>query len=499
MLELLSQRMMVFSFGILPVLLTIIVVLCSVIIKCQKRKIEHPSDDLVNKEKFCREENIFYKIDYVSEMGSFIYFTLVILVLIVTINVRFEFYITQMVKNVGVINGMVIGLTAMAITMSVVIILYDKNYYIVFSIRDVLQKYKFAECLFIVLASCIIESIATLTLLKGKIDTDFDFVRFLILEVATIYNIIGVSYVLYVIVVIMFSEKKRELALLKQLYIFWELTRIDTSQFKTGKGWNKYAIGVNAEYLLERYLNICNCKKLGVLNCIEFVTTIGYYQDDWYRKSKYKFDRMIVILFLVSALFDWMVLQENCGQVIILNMLVMGIGIVVFNCSNKQSIQLAITKVFSDTWGYYYATTTGKEGLIRRASIGITKYSRYVKTTNSLNAFFYIGLNNGEEKSNAVVDEFKEILDYLDKNLKKKNMITFFPAFTIGYFMYEKNLKIQELKVIYNEIIVSHENRVNFERMIQSQILCLTKCAGKEHQSYRNRVAEYLQWLNKKE
>ena len=179
--ESLSEIMILLVLGSLPVLLTIIVIVFAVMIKCQKRKIEHPSDDLANKDKFCKEENIFYKIDYVSEIGKFVYFALIILLLIVIINAKYEWYITQMVKNVGIINSMVIGLTAMAITMSVVIIVFDKNYYIVFSIRDVLQKYKFSEWLFIVLASCVIESITTITLLKGKIDSPFDFIRFLIL------------------------------------------------------------------------------------------------------------------------------------------------------------------------------------------------------------------------------------------------------------------------------------------------------------------------------
>lgn len=52
-------------------------------------------------------------------------------------------YIYEMIKKIEVISSIVVGLTAIAIAMAVVIILFDKKYYIVFSIREVLQNIDF--------------------------------------------------------------------------------------------------------------------------------------------------------------------------------------------------------------------------------------------------------------------------------------------------------------------------------------------------------------------
>lgn len=100
-----------------------------------------------------------------------------------------------MIKKIEVVCSVVIGLTTIAITMAVVIILFDKRYYIVFSIRDVLQKYKFSEALLVVIICCILVSGITITLLNEKIDSCLDTLRFMILEIAVIYNIVGVTEV----------------------------------------------------------------------------------------------------------------------------------------------------------------------------------------------------------------------------------------------------------------------------------------------------------------
>ena len=187
-----------------------------------------------------------------------------------------------MIDKIEVVSNIVIGLTAITITMAVVVILFDKRYYIVFSIRDVLKKYKFSEFLINVILSCIVVSIATLTLLNKKIDSYFDVAKFMILEIETIFNILGVAYILCVIINIMFLEQKNELSLLGQLYRKFGLYKIDTLHFKSKKSWSKEAVEINVDYLLERYINVCNRKKIFNIKSVEFVTTMGYYKPKWY-------------------------------------------------------------------------------------------------------------------------------------------------------------------------------------------------------------------------
>jgi len=130
------------------------------------------------------------------------------------------------------------------------------------------------------------------------------------------------------------------------------------------------------------------------------------YKKKWYNKAKCKFDILLISLFFVSALIDWMVLKENCRYIIIINILVTIIAII-FAYSNIQSVRLVIMRFFSDTWGYYFISNENKEFFVPRVSIMSDIYSRYIKSTNSINAFFYIWLSyidkgNGVMKMNIM-------------------------------------------------------------------------------------------------
>ena len=153
-------------------------------------------------------------------------------------------------------------------------------------------------------------------------------------------------------------------------------------------------------------------------------------------------------------------------------------------------------RLFFDTWGYYFTTNKNKEVFIPRVPRRENVYSRYIKITNSLNAFFYIWISNVEQENSVIETEFKECIVYLYDALKKKTIVTFFPVFTIGFFMYERDIKIEELKEIYNEIIDSDNMRFDFTKMMHSQIFYLTINNGKELFNYRAKLDEYLKWMN---
>ncbi len=160
-------------FGIMPVFLAFIIFFCTVLVKCMKKEVLSPVEEFCDKKKFYKTEKIYSKVDSLSEILFFVCVTLAIIPFVVLINARYDSYINEMLKKIEVVSSGVIGLTAIAITMSVVIILFDKRYYIVFSIREVLQKYKFSEFLIVIVISCILVLATTMTLLNGVIDSYF--------------------------------------------------------------------------------------------------------------------------------------------------------------------------------------------------------------------------------------------------------------------------------------------------------------------------------------
>lgn len=482
-------------WGILPAFLALIVFLCTIIIKCMKKEILSPVEEFCDKNKFHKSEKIYSKVDYLSEIYFFVCFTLGVIPFVALFNVKYDSYIYEMIKKVEVISSVVIGLTAIAITMSVVVILFDKRYYIVFSIREVLQKYKFSECLIIVISSCILVSIATLTLLNERIDSYFDVARFMILEIATIYNVVGVTYILGVIVNIMFLEQKSELSLLGQLYRRFWLHRIDTLHFKSKKNWNKDAVEINVEYLLERYINVCKRKKIVSITSVEFATTMDCYKEKWYGRARNKFIRMMLFLLFVSLIIDVMVLKENCVWIIVLNIIVTAISII-FAYTSVQSFQLVIMRFYLDTWGYYLNTKDNKELFVPMVALRMDNiYDKYIMRMNSLNAFFYIWINHVDKKKRTIGYEFEEMLLRLE-SMDNRNMITYFPVFTIGFFLFEKNIKIERIKDLYNEMVVEENKQHSFERMMHSQIFNLTKNFNEKVFEYRKGLNKYLQWIS---
>lgn len=491
---LIQQLFKVSIWGILPIFLAFILLLCTFLIKCMKKEKISPVEEFCNKRKFYKTEKIYSKVDYLSEIYLFVCSTLAIIPIVALFNAKHESYIYEMIKKIEVVSNVLIGLTAIAITMAVVVILFDKRYYIVFSVRDVLQKYKFTECLIIVIICCILVSVVTLTLLNEKIDSYFDVARFMILEIATIYNVVGVTYILVIIVNIMFFEQKSELSLLGQLYRRFWMHRIDTLHFKSKKNWNIEAVEINIEYLIEQYINICKNKKIARIIEVEFVTTMDCYKQKWYSKARCKFVRMMLTLFFISIIIDGIVLEKDCVWVILFNTIVT-IILIIFSYRNVQSFQLVIMRFYSDTWGYYLHINANKELFIPRvALIKNNNYDKYIMRMNSLNAFFYIWINYVDKKNHTKEYVFKEMLLRLE-DLENKNMVTYFPVFIIGFFLFDKNIKIEKIKDIYNEMVVAENKQYYFERMLHSQVFYLTKNFNKEVFEYRGRLNEYLQWI----
>lgn len=481
-------------WGMLPVLLTFMLLLAIVPIKCMKKDVVSPIEEFRDRKKYHKAEKIYSKDNRLSELYLFVYITLVIFTILVFFNVKYQSYVYQMIDKIEVISSIVIGLTTIAITMSVVIILFDKRYYIMFSIREVLQKYKFSECLMIILFSCILVCVMIITLLDGKIESNFDVVRFMALEIGVIYNVVGITYILGVIINIMFLEKKNELSLLGQLYRRFGMYRIDTLPFKDKKNWSREAVEVNIEYLTERYVNICKCKRITQIDEIEFVTTMDCYKEKWYSKARDKFIRMMLWLLVLSTFIDIIIVDEKCYSFIIFNSIITIIAIVM-TYFKIGSVQLVIMRLYLDTWGYYIYKKSKRERFVPRVSARIGNvYDKYIMRMNSLNAFFYIWINFVDKKQEHIQDMYMEVIRLLG-DIKIKNMAIYFPVFTIGYFLFDNDIKMDDIKSLYKRIIVPEDKQFAFKKMLYSQIFYLTKNYNKEIFGYREKLNAYLKWI----
>lgn len=486
--------MKVSIWGILPVFLAVIVLLSTVMVKCMKKDVATPIEEFSDKKKCHKSEKLYSKVNYLSEAYFLGCITLAILPFLAIFNAKYDSYIYEMIKKIEVASSIVTGLTAIAITMAVVIIVFDKRYYIVFSIREVLQKYKFSECLLLVSFSCLIVSGTTMTLLNGKIDSDFDVWRFMALEIGVIYNIVGVAYTIGVIIYIMFIEQKSELSLLGQLYRRFWLHRVDTLHFKDKENWSREAVEINIEYLIERYVSICKRKHIAQIEDIEFVTTMDCYKKKWYGKARDKFVRMMLWLLVLSTLINIVVLIESCYSIIFFNIIIT-VMTIALTYLNIESIQLVIMRLYSDTWGYYIYKKNGKELFIPRVALRIDNiYDKYIMRMNSLNAFFCIWMNYVDKDQEHIQKMYEEVIAWFE-DVKTKNIATCFPVFTIGYFLFDNDIKINNIKELYKEIVLPENKQYAFKRIMHSQIFYLTKNFNEEVFGYREKLDLYLKWI----
>lgn len=477
-------------WGVLPLFVNVIFVIIIIMVSSMKKDKLSPADELYDKRKNHKLQKIFLRVDLFSEVYLFVCSIFACIPLVAIFNQKYYDYINGMIDKIEVVGSSVLGLTTIAVTLAVAVILFDRKYYIVFSIRDVLQKYKFAECLFISVSSCVIVIIMQITLINQTIESLFDLIRFMVFEIVTIYNIVANNYVLIIIIYIMFFEQRKELEILGQLYRSFWIDRLDTSSFKEKTNWSKEAVEINVDYLLQKYVDACRKEKILKIDYIEFATTLDAYKQKWYNKARNKFIKLNIICMLCSILLDIAFLNKKCLILVVINLVFTAINIGITFCE-KDSIRLVILKFFSDTWGYYIHQRNNKEKFIPRVALRKSNvYDKYIMRMNSLNAFFYIWINYIDYKNSdnkLVIDMYQEMIDGLE-SMENINSVIYMPIFIVGFFLYEKNINVLSAREIYNKIV---EKGNLFEMMFMSQVVYLMRNDKKCIQDAKN----YLLWL----
>ena len=113
---------------------------------------------------------------------------------------------------------------------------------------------------------------------------------------------------------------------------------------------------------------------------------------------------------------------------------------------------------------------------------------------NSIIAFFFIWITYVDKKENVKKCVFEEMIEDLDK-LHTKNMAIYLPAFTIGFLLYEQGIYVDNMKVLYNKMIVKEKKQYLFQRMVDSQIFYMTKNFNEDSFEYRRMLNQYFEWI----
>ena len=488
-----------------PLAIALFLILSILIAKYFGINIQEPYDEFKRKKKRSRPYNIYEPLDEtVMWFGRFLVVVL-FFVPIFMLNFNISCSVNSLIKLMEYLLGIMMTITGIVVPVALVVASVDKQYYIVFSIREVLRNYRFQQHLFFSLISCAVAIIVTLVLqvVKKEPLIESEVLIFTIFEMAVLTNFISNSRILYRIVRIVFSDKKGELKLLKFLYrVFWS-REIDTSSLKKKK-WDDDAVELNLSYLEDWYIRLCNKRKVRSIKSLKFATTIGNDKHKWCKRAA----RRISWFIFASTVFSCVVDVRAYGRVsriLWLNCLTM-ILLIVFlqkQMPKNENQPLSKTAICAirwafDTWGYQLTIEGHKRADVFIARVPLigehSLYNRYLMSMNSMIAFFYLWINYGDKDLQMIKKKYLELIDDFE-DVEEKNIVTYQPILVIGCMLFEKGEFIEELKGIYKQIVTSNKKNLEFEMLMDGQMFYMEKYRAKELLKYRENLKWYLCWL----
>lgn len=383
--------------------------------------------------RLTQKEDLYWNID----MGTHILFVFSCFVLLFAFLIKFKFIIPDIGLRIGEINNIIFNIDVAAVTLALTLIFWDRKYYLCFSIKEILVEENFYNYLKSAIITCFLINIFTIYLLESKMESLSEVVIAYLFETIVICNIVLVGKVFQVELSILFSNKRKELKLLKKLYRIHNIMQLDIVGMKEGKNWKKNELEIHFEYLLNEYIKCC--KKLRKQNiqwiCFEEVKETNY--ERWEKRVSKRCVSYIWIIGIISCvnIFVPWDKTETRNILVLVSVwvinIIIGIAVwVITRCKNKQ-VQKALFEAFGDKKGF---VIKGKrEILLPMFSIGYNnKYMLYSQSINNMIGFLKIALHN--EVNMKLVSNVME--EYFTKaNRLVKNKVDVFPYFIWAYML----------------------------------------------------------------
>ena len=388
---------------------------------------------------------------------------------------QYDFGIFNIQLDINGITDVVMGLSSIVIGVVCVVVTLVKKYYLFFSIEDVFQFYKVPQYT----TAVIITMIGDIVIRVLELNVGNILIYSLICSFTT-YNIYCGARILFKTKQILFGEKI-ELSLLRELYkVFW-YNKIDLTNFGDEEYWNKDSVYINLDYLLGCYFN----NNINKVDSIEFVSTLG--------EIKQKYNKRVICILAVNNCLLILVLFLQGDLGILTKMQICTLfGVTIFCILGPEEIKLAIITILIGTRGYALKKKNGKYVIVPEGVLfSRKKYRSFVEDMNSVCALFYIWVKRNENQDlSACKQEFIEFINRLDENGKSLSY-KYLPVFTIGFFLWDRDLSVEEVKQIYDRFSIDKERSAVLQKMIYSQIIYVTRnFEGKS----REKLDDYLLW-----
>lgn len=433
------------------------------------------NESKTNSKKMSYEKNsIYYKDKYSNITIGYFVFAATVLISIIT-----TYFIKSFDSNkLNNLYSNCLTLTGITISVLIFIIIFNKKQYILFTIKEILEYYKIP--LFVILLF-----ISTIEIFIFNIFL-FPKYDYIILS-GILMNCFSNFYILYILFSIILFDKK-DFTLLAQLHRLFFLNDVEINMINK-ESWKFQFIRENFNTINKKYISLCKHKSIYSIKEIIYSNNLGDYSEEKYKKAKLYCYFYLLGMYVYSLSF--IALRYRFNEFFILMLLFLIITIVIIEYTTKDR-KNALIKLGCKEWVYIIDEKKVISVFLNNKNINYKK--GYIHALNNINAFFYIWIyliKGKKQIINSMLNTMIDDIQNLDK--EKQTLTTYFPIFTIGFFLYDVDYKNKRLKSIYNQLSSNNDFEQDiFNKMISNQLFYLSK--GKR----TDNIKKYINWLTKK-
>lgn len=434
---------------------------------------------LQNKSEKNKFENLYayhnnnYYVKYYFTIVSAYFIALFVIYFTPLSNLKFEIIINLLISCSLTLTGISIALLTFTL-------LFNKDNYICFSVKDILNQRDINFLIITLIISLL--AICFYPLLLGFIMT-YELYSYLV----TFYllNMYSNFYIIYILFSILLFNRS-EYILLNQLNEIFNYNSLNID-ISSNNDWNKKNVEKNLFYIWNNFIELLNNKKIRHINKIIYFNTNTIFKDLKLKKAQ----KLFKCFFLIPNIFICIIFlykNELCIPAGFLLLLYLGILFYAF-FFNNDCIDSALINFFIGHKGYII----NENQIVSLGSIfKKKKYVNYINTVNNLNAFFYIWIYIKDGEKDIISKELNNLILELEQlEQEKQTIFTYFPIFTIGFFLFDTGLHDKNLQTTYKKLSLTTKfNKKIFNEMITSQLMYLTNTLNQF-----SKVNNYLIWL----
>lgn len=396
------------------------------------------------------------------------------------------------------INQVILTMAGFIIPLYLTVISIDKTYYLVYSMKSILNMYH----IYLMMMSTVLSFLAVYVfelILENLEEETTVFGVVLIFYMIGIFISIGLLGYICIILFRIVSSGVDLKALLK-LHILMGKNNIAQIDIKNKKQWTIDAIEINLDYLIQNYKKRSQKVKIKEIESIEIITTIGIYEKNIGRVAKIKISLLWISAFICQIIFSAMLLQEDSLKIVICDIILIFCIIIIMVMAEKKLGKQEFNRIFIkmdySSWGYRIQNKK-KVYFVETWQYYQRKYEKFIFGMNSIIVFFDIMLHIGVKKKRV-----NRAFTYIVKELREENMansVYYLPIFVIGYLIFERDRNEEILKIVkreYDSLNLNEQRKNEFFTMLSSYLFYLRiRTLDNKKDLLTKAAKEYLHWL----